>query len=69
MERDPIVEETRKLRKEYAAQFGYDLDAIFRDIREKQKASGCEYVKLPPRKPKHKPVVAVGEECDRLASR
>lgn len=61
MERDPIVEETRKLRKEYAAQFGYDLDAIFRDIREKQKASGHEYVKFPSRKPNRKPVVAVGE--------
>ena len=63
---DPIVAEVRAARDKHAAQFGYDLDAIFRDIREKQKASGREYVKFPPRKPK--PAVAVGEECDRSAS-
>lgn len=66
---DPIVAEVRATRDKHAAQFGYDLDAIFRDIREKQKASGREYVTFPPRKPKHKPAVAVGEACDRSASR
>lgn len=65
---DPIVAEVRATRDKHAAQFGYDLDAIFRDIREKQKASGREYVTFPPRKPKHKPAVAIGEACDRSAS-
>ena len=65
---DPIVAEIRATRDKHAAQFVYDLDAIFRDIREKQKASGREYVTFPPRKPKHKPAVAVGEACDRSAS-
>lgn len=65
---DPIVAEVRATRDKHAAQFGYDLDAIFRDIREKQKASGHEYVKFPPRKPKPKPAVAVGGEGDRSAS-
>ena len=34
METDPIVEETRRLRREYAEQFGFDLRAIAAAIRE-----------------------------------
>jgi hypothetical protein len=34
---DPIVEETRKLRDEYARQFKYDLRAILKDLQEKEK--------------------------------
>lgn len=49
MWKDPIVEEVRRWRDEYAAQFGYDLAAICRDLREKQKESGIEIVSLPPR--------------------
>jgi hypothetical protein len=48
---DPIVEETRRLRDEYAAQFGYDLDALFRDLKEQERRSGREVVSFPPRKP------------------
>ena len=29
---DPIVKEVRRLRDEYAAQFNYDLDAIYADL-------------------------------------
>ncbi len=29
MERDPIVEETPRLREEYATEFAHDRDAIF----------------------------------------
>ena len=32
MHPDPIVEEVRKAREAYAAQFDYDLEAIFRDL-------------------------------------
>jgi len=32
---DPIVEEVRRTRDEYAKRFNYDLDAICRDLREK----------------------------------
>jgi hypothetical protein len=56
MKRDPIVEETRKLREEYAAAFAHDRDAIFDDIIRRQK--GKEMVTFPPRLPKHKPAVA-----------
>ena len=58
MNRDPIVEETRKLREEYAAKFANDPDAIFEDIRRRQREGGREVVNLPPRKPKHKPAAA-----------
>ena len=30
---DPIVEEVRKAREAYAEEFGFDLDAIGRDLR------------------------------------
>jgi putative addiction module component (TIGR02574 family) len=36
-ENDPIVEEVQRVREAYAARFNYDLDAIFRDIKEKEK--------------------------------
>ena len=48
---DPIVEETRRLRDEYAAQFGYDLEALFRDLKEQERQSGRAVVSFPPRKP------------------
>ena len=58
MKRDPIVEETRKLREEYAAKFGHDMDAIFDDICKRQKTGGKNLVNFPPRRPKHRPVSA-----------
>lgn len=33
---DPIVEEVRRIRQEYAAEFDYDLEAIFEDVRKHQ---------------------------------
>lgn len=52
MYRDPIVEETRRLREEYASAFDHDLDAIFEDIRKRQKQSRATLVTFPPKKPK-----------------
>ena len=40
MTQDPIVEEVRKLRQEYAAEFDFDLDRIFEDLRERERQSG-----------------------------
>jgi hypothetical protein len=37
---DPIVDEVRRIRDAHAARFNYDLDAIFRDIKEREKESG-----------------------------
>ena len=41
---DPIIEEVRAIRDEYAARFDYDVAAIFRDLRVRQEASEREYV-------------------------
>ena len=44
---DPIVDEVRKVRDAHAARFNYDLDAIFRDIKEQEKKSGLQFVSFP----------------------
>jgi hypothetical protein len=46
---DPIVDEVRRVRDAHAAMFNYDLDAIFRDIKEQEKKSGLKFVSYPPR--------------------
>ena len=46
---DPIVDEVRKVRDAHAARFNYDLDAIFRDIKEQERMSGRKFVSFPPR--------------------
>ena len=48
--KDPIVEEVRKYRQEYAAKFNYDLDAIVRDIQAREKVSKAKFVSFPPRR-------------------
>ncbi len=37
MWRDPIVEEVRQLREQYAARFNHDLKAICRDLRKRRR--------------------------------
>ncbi len=41
---DPIVEEIRQFREEYAAKFNYDLEAICRDLKRQEQESGREFV-------------------------
>jgi hypothetical protein len=41
---DPIVDEVRRIRDAHAARFNYDLDAIFRDLKEREKKSGLKFV-------------------------
>ena len=53
---DPIVEEIRKYRDEYAAHFDYDLHAICEDIRKKQEQAGRSVISL-------KPKTVVGRTC------
>ena len=45
---DPIVDEVRRVREAHAARFNYDLDAIFRDIKEQEKKSGRKFVSFTP---------------------
>ena len=47
---DPIVDEVRRVRDAHASRFNYDLDAIFCDIKEKEKKSGGTFACFPPRK-------------------
>lgn len=50
MARDPLVEEIRGVRDAHAKRFGYDLDAIFADLKAQEQASGRQFVTLHPRK-------------------
>lgn len=50
MWKDPIVEEVRKARQEHAAQFGYDLRAIYNDLKTTEKLGGRKVVSLPPKR-------------------
>ena len=47
---DEIVEETRRIRKEYASQFE-DVVALCRDLQKKETNSKHKLVSFPPRKP------------------
>lgn len=58
MWKDPVVEETRKLREQYASEFDHDVDAIFKDIQRRQAKSCKKLVSFPPRKPTNAPEVA-----------
>lgn len=51
MWKDEIVEETRKIREDYAARFDYDLAAIYKDLVEQQNRAGRKIVTLPPKQP------------------
>lgn len=48
---DPIVDEVRRVREAYAARFNYDLDAIFQDIKEREKRNGLKVVQGVARQP------------------
>lgn len=47
---DEIVEETRRIRKAYAAKFD-DVVALCRDLQKKEATSKHKLVSFPPRKP------------------
>ena len=49
MKKDPIVEEVRRVRDRLAARFNYDLDAMFADLKAREKASGRKHVHRSPK--------------------
>jgi hypothetical protein len=56
---DDILQDVRKVREAYAKQFGYDLQAMHRDLKDQEKISGRRVISLPPRRPKRAtPIVA-----------
>jgi hypothetical protein len=40
---DPIVDEIRRVRQAYAAEFSYDLHAICEDLRRQERESGRKF--------------------------
>ena len=48
---DEIVEQVRRVRDEYAAKFNYDLEAIYKEIKEQEEQNQHRVVSLPPKKP------------------
>jgi hypothetical protein len=61
---DDIIGEIRKFREAYAERFGFDLAAIFRDVREQERLSGRKVVSLPPKRIVPVVDVPVGEEAE-----
>lgn len=49
MTNDPIVDEVRQARDDYAKKFDYDLDAICEDLQRKQEQPGKQVVEFPPK--------------------
>jgi hypothetical protein len=56
MWKDSVVEDVRKVREEHAAKFDYNLDAIYQDLKKREKKSGRKIVSLT------KKLVAVGSK-------
>lgn len=50
MRQDPIVREIREIREKHAARFDYDLEAIFEDIKARERARGQKFVRFPARR-------------------
>ncbi len=58
---DPIVDEVRKVRDAHAASFNYDLQAIFLDIKKREKERGLHFVDGVARQPTpHQPPQPTG---------
>jgi hypothetical protein len=55
MAKDPIVDEVRRIRDEYAAQFNYDLNAIYRDLKEREQRGEFSVVYRRPRPVRMRP--------------
>lgn len=47
---DEIIREVRALREAYAARFGYDVDALFRDAKAREGRAGRPVVALEPKR-------------------
>jgi hypothetical protein len=49
MPTDPILDEVRRIRQEYAKQFNYDLRALAADLRKYEQQHPERLVSFPPR--------------------
>ena len=46
---DPIIDEVRRIRQEYAKQFDFDLRAMAADLRRKEQQHPDQLVSFPPK--------------------
>ena len=51
---DPIVEEVRRIRRDYAARFDYDPAAIAEDLKKKRQRYAERLVSFPPKPARRK---------------
>ena len=49
MNRDPIIDEIHRFRREHAEKFNYDMDAIVRDLQSREGSLGNKVVSYPPK--------------------
>jgi hypothetical protein len=47
---DEIIKEVRAIREAYAERFGFDVQALFRDAKERQQRGGRKTVSLEPKR-------------------
>jgi len=47
---DEIIKEVRAIREAYAERFGFDVQALFRDAKERQQRAGRKTVALEPKR-------------------
>ena len=66
---DDILREVRKERDAYAKQFGYDLEAIHRDLKALEQASGRRVVSLPRRRAKPVTAFEAGARSPKVSGR
>ena len=50
MKDDPIIEEVRRIKREHAARYGYDVRKIVQALIDKQEKDKRPKVSLPPRR-------------------
>ena len=50
MKNDPIVEEIRQIRDEYAARFNYDVLALFQDLKQQEQLNPKIHHRLQPKR-------------------
>ncbi len=50
MKTDPIVQEVRKAREAYVARFNYDPEAIYVDLKAKEREEGRKRISRPPKR-------------------
>jgi hypothetical protein len=66
---DDVVLEVRKIREAYAERFRFDLQAIHRDLKAQEQASGRRVVSLPGRRPKSATANGTGPRSANTAGR